>query len=376
MNRRATRRRPVSALATVAIAAALVTAPPASADSDLLGVSVAYLGRQAIYVDVCLTTAENLPATVALSYTVSAGAGVVATDSWDGGTPGTIFLEAPTCPASFAQFVTTDLAPDTAYTVQVTATVTPMVEDEDFELAPDPAGYPAFSSATSLVVTTLPGAPAGTGEEEDEEGSGTDVPVSGGSSGGGGGGSSSTGEGSAGGSGGGGSSGGSTGATGGGGGSSPATEGASAGGSQGADTPGGQSGAAPVVIRNPETFRPAQLVALSPQQVATIAPSTFGQLLPSAFAALTPSQAAAVTPEQASAIRPARAAGLTPRAVAALDAEALTALRPSAVSALSAAAVGAMTAAQLRALTPRQVAALRPKQLVALTAAERALLRR
>ncbi|MDQ1290191.1 MAG: hypothetical protein QG622_3757, partial [Actinomycetota bacterium] len=167
MTRHGARGRRSAALASAALAASLVTAPPASAESALLELSVAYQSRQDIYIDVCLTTAENLPATVVLSYTVSAGAGVVATDRWDGGTPGTIFLEAPTCPASFAQFVTAGLTPGTAYTVEVTATVTPMVEDEDFELAPDPTEYPAFSASTSLVVTTFPGAPAGTVEDDE-----------------------------------------------------------------------------------------------------------------------------------------------------------------------------------------------------------------
>lgn len=363
MTRHGTRGRRFVALTTAALAASLVTAPPASADTALLELSVGYQSRQDIYIDVCLTTAENLPATVALSYSVAAGGAVVATDRWEGGSAGTIFLEASTCPASFAQFVTTGLTPGTAYTVQVTATVTPMVENEDFDLAPDPSGYPAFSAATSLVVTTFPGAPAGTVEDDE---SAVGVP---GSAGGGGGAGSS----------GGGSSGGGSGSSGGGGSSGGAA------GTPGADpfadptgtgSPGDPPAAPPVVIRDPVAFRPAQLVVLSPQQVATIAPTTFGQLLPAAIAALTPSQAAAVTPEQASAIRPARAAVLTPRAVAALDAESLVAMRPSAVSSLTPAAVGAMTATQLRALTPRQVSALRPRQLAALTAAERALLRR
>jgi hypothetical protein len=339
---RTSRRRRIAALAGIAVAGALVVAPPVSADADLLRLTVAHLGQQSLFVDVCLNTTSTLPATVELTYTVSTGGSVTSTDAWDGGGPGTIIMEAPACPASLTQFATTDLAPGTSYTVQVAATLTPMVEDTNFELAPAPDTYPAYSAAIDLTVSTLPGDAADSG------------------GGGGGGGDPGSGGGSA------------SPPSGSGGGSTTAGAGGTTPGSTGSPAPT----ATPVIIRDPGTFSPSQLAGLSPRQVATIAPPAFGLLSPTVFAALTGPQAAELTPAQASAIRPARAARLTPGAVASLDAAAVAAMRPAAVASLSAAAVRAMSPAQLSALTPRQVAALRPDQLARLTVAQRALLRR
>lgn len=335
------RRRRIAALAGIAVVGALVVAPPVSADTDVLGLTVTHIGQQSLFVDVCLNTTSTLPATVEMTFTVSAGGTVVSTDAWDGGSPGTIFMEAPACPASFTQFATTDLTPETAYTVRVAATLTPMVEDESFELAPAPGTYPAYSETIDLVVSTLPGDAADTGGSSggatgSDSGSASPPSNSGG---------------------------GSTTAAGAGGGS-PSTAGAS------------EPAATPVVIRDPGSFQPSQFSALSPRQVATITPSVFGLLSPGVFAALTPAQAAELAPAQASAIRPARAARLTAGAVAALNPESVATLRPSAVASLPAAAVRAMTPAQLRALTLRQIAALQPAQLARLTAAQKALLRR
>jgi hypothetical protein len=331
----------MAALAGIAVAGTLVVAPPVSADADLLELTVTHLGQQSLFVDVCFNTTSTLPATVELTYTVSTGGTVAATEAWDGGGPGTIIMEAPACPASLTQFATTDLAPGTAYTLQVAATLTPMVEDEDFELAPAPGTYPAYSETIDLVVSTLPGdaADSGGGGGGDTGSGGSALPPSG--SGGGG---------------------------------APAAIGA--GGTTQATGGTSEPTAAPVLIRDPGSFLPSQLSALSPRQVATITPSAFGLLSPSVFAALTPAQAAELTPAQTSAIRPARAARLAAGAIAALNPESVATLRPSTVASLSAAAVRAMTPAQLSALTPRQVAALRPEQLARLTVAQKALLRR
>ena len=153
MSRPSARRTMVAALAAVALSAPL-TFRPASADAPLVRLSVAYRGQQAVYVDACLTTTENLPARVVLRYTISAGPNVVPTQTWDGGSPETILVDTPTCPVTFTQFATTGLTPGRRYTVRVTATVTAMVEDESFELAPDPDGYPTFRTTTTLRVVT------------------------------------------------------------------------------------------------------------------------------------------------------------------------------------------------------------------------------
>lgn len=338
MSRRRADGRRLSALLAVALGAGLIGTFPASADSSLLGLSVPYAGPHEVYVDVCVMTAENLPARVSLTYSVSTGSTVVDAQSWDGGSPEAIVMDAPVCPISLTQFATTGLGPGTDYIVQVTATVTPMVEDANFDLAPEPEGYPSFTTTATTTVTTVPmlsDSESPGGGEPSGPGPGAPTP-----------GSSTAGD------------------------RTPPVSGS---GTVGSDP---IPAAPPVGNAAPATAPPARLAGLSPREIGAISPQAFGLIPSSAFAALTAAQARAITPAQSAVLRPAGAALLSAQAARALAIDTLAAVRPAALAAMPPAAVRALTPTQLRALSRSQVAALRPAQLARLTPSQQAALRR
>lgn len=361
-HRRSARRLPRAALilagfSGLALTAAVLVSPSASAEAASLGVTQYSVGGSQIQFSICLTadydgTDQALPAHLDGTYTVSLGGSVVQSGDWSDPDPNATLLYTEPCPSVFITLAVNDLQPSQTYTINVRATLSPKAENDDGDYVDDTSRSTVVLSS-SLLASTSDGLSPG-------DGSGGDP---GDDSGGGSTGEGSTGEGSTG-----------AGSTGGGSTGDGTGPGAS-GGHTGSTGGSGSAVPAPVMIANPATFTSTQLVALTPAQVATIAPETFGQLPPAIFRGLTAGQAAALTGAQVSSIRPARAAELRPAAVAALPAAAIAALRPAAVKFLSPQAVAALTPAQLRALTPRQIVALRPLQLAVLSPAQKALLR-
>ena len=338
----------IASASSLAVTATILVAPSASAQVASLGVTQYRVGGTQVQFSICLTadyegSDQALPARLEGTYTVSLGGSVIRTTDWSNPDPTAVLLYTESCPSVFVTLAVDDLQLSQTYTIAVSATLSPKVENDDGDYVAD-TSRSTITLSRSLTASTTDGLTAG-GESGGSGGS-----TSGGSTGG------TSGSGS--------TSGGSTGGTSG--------SGSSDGGSTGGATPG----TAEVVIEDPARFTVPQLSALTPEQVATIDAATFGQLPPRIFAALTPEQAATLTLAQASSIRPARAAELRPDTVAALPPATIAAMRPAAIKSLSLDAIKAMTRAQLRALTPRQIAALRPLQLAELTVAEKALLRR
>ena len=324
----------IASASSLAVTATILVAPSASAQVASLGVTQYSVGGTQVQFSICLTadyegSDQALPARLEGTYTVSLGGSVIRTTDWSNPDPTAVLLYTESCPSVFVTLAVDDLQLSQTYTIAVSATLSPKVENDDGDYVAD-TSRSTITLSRSLTASTTDGLTAG-GESGGSGGS---------------------------------TSGGSTGGTSG--------SGSSDGGSTGGATPG----TAEVVIEDPARFTVPQLSALTPEQVATIDAATFGQLPPRIFAALTPEQAATLTLAQASSIRPARAAELRPDTVAALPPATIAAMRPAAIKSLSLDAIKAMTRAQLRALTPRQIAALRPLQLAELTVAEKALLRR
>lgn len=315
------------------LSGAAVLAPQAAAADESLGLLFLDASDSQVQVNVCLDAGSSLPAQV--SYLFALDGAPIASSTWSGPEPDAILVGTEPCPVAMGSLSIDGLLPERAYTVSVTLTLTPVVEE--FAADPDPTtGFPVstfvpsgpdVSVTAALVVSTAPAAgPDVPTEDEPVEagpgpssGSGTGVPVGPGEA---------------------------------------ATPGAST-----TPTPGDQVSVPPQpedAFADPATFTARDLAELTPSEVAAIEPAVLAQIPPETFGVLTPPQASALTPRQMSRLRPAQIVRLKPRTVAALQPR----------------TIKAMTAAHLRELTSRQITALTRKQLSALSPQQRALLRR